>query len=356
MIRKITVLLSLLALLSTVPVRQAQAAQPGTEGYIQQLISYYRYYGPEASGDIQRVLEEMYEENPQEAGRWSAIMAGWRRINEEMPLCTGVLPDGLPEDDSLCIVVMGFKLESGGSMAPELISRLEVALESVKKYPNALVVCTGGATSQRRDVTEAGLMRNWLISAGVEKERILTETRAANTPQNAVFVYDLLQRSYPQVGTVAIVTSDYHIYRSMTLFCAQALLKDLQYDVSANAVCATDMAGERELEKQANNLAELASVRLADVPRPELHILPTETMEQTEPTEVIPEETAPVQTVQTEVSTQPQESAPEPTAAAEEHTQKPKVPVFALAGFAGALLLALLLTVILIRISRPGRR
>lgn len=51
-----------------------------------------------------------------------------------------VLPDGLPDTDELCIVVLGFQLNPDGSMRDELINRLNVALRSAEKYPNAYIV------------------------------------------------------------------------------------------------------------------------------------------------------------------------------------------------------------------------
>lgn len=70
-----------------------------------------------------------------------------------------VLPDGLPDTDELCIVVLGFQLNPDGSMRDELINRLNVALRSAEKYPNAYIVCTGGGTaSGNASATEAGEM------------------------------------------------------------------------------------------------------------------------------------------------------------------------------------------------------
>ena len=349
MMKRVISILSLLCLMVLALPQQVRAAEDPQTG-IQQLISYYRYYQQDAAREIRQILEQMETDHPEEAARWSAIMAGWRWINEEMPLNTGVLPDGLPQDDSLCIVVMGFKLENDGTMKPELVHRLETALASAEKYPNAILVCTGGATSQRSDITEAGQMKKWLMGAGIAEERILTETRAATTPQNAVFVCQMLQKNHPQISHIAIVTSDYHIYRSMTLFLAEEKLKAYGYDVSANAVCITEYAGEHELEKQARNLAEIAGVSLDGVAKPELYIADTMPTEQTEPAQTqmqqISEDTRPEATVQ------PQERIQETESIAEEKTATAKVPVLAVAAFAGALILALILLLILIRISR----
>ena len=59
----------------------------------------------------------------------------------------------------------------------ELADRLNVALASAEKYPNAYILCTGGGTaSKNAKVTEAGQMAQWLTDRGISQERIITET------------------------------------------------------------------------------------------------------------------------------------------------------------------------------------
>lgn len=359
MARKIIALLCAICLLFSLPVLSCRAAE--TDDLIRQMISYYRYYQEEGWGDIQRVLGELAQKDPDEAARWAMIMEGWRWINQEMPVHTGALPDGLPKDDSLCIVVMGFKLAEDGSMKQELLNRLEVALESARKYPDALLLCTGGATSPNANVTEAGQMKQWLAAAGIPEERIITETGAGSTPENAVYCYSLLQRSHPQIRSVALITSDYHVYRSMTLFFAQALLEDLPYKTVACAACTTEKAGQQEIEKQAKNLAELAGVSLEGVPKPERLVLETIAATQpeeaflqtkaTQPSQIQPtEETYPAMT-----ETSPTEEETQSTVPAVCTPREKEMPVFALACFAGAIILALVLLMILIRTLKPKR-
>ena len=303
MFRKMKVLLCLLLLLSMVPIQRAEAAQVETEGYIQQLISYYRHYQQDAAGDIQRVLDEMCAENLEEGARWTEIMNSWRWINEQMPVQSDVLPDGLAEDNRLCIVVMGFALETNGSMKPELISRLEVALESARKYPNAILVCTGGATSQRADITEAGQMGDWLQKQGIPKSRIIRETASLSTTANAVNCYKLLNRAYPQVDSIAVVTSDYHIRQSCAMFAAvsnyQAGYKGGKtLELVGNAVCDTGLE-ENSLLTQAWGMSLVFGIPFDEkAEAPELYPVEIPVEVYTEPTETeetVPEAPVPLQ-------------------------------------------------------------
>lgn len=96
------------------------------------------------------------------------------------------LPENLPQDDSLALVILGGGLNADGSMKDELIRRLNVGLDCAEQYPNAYVVCTGGATAkENKDVTEAGQMGAWLLENGLEEDRLILEDRSRSTIENA---------------------------------------------------------------------------------------------------------------------------------------------------------------------------
>jgi len=74
----------------------------------------------------------------------------------------------------------------------------------------------------------------------VEAERILLEDASLTTAENAVFTCALLRERWPQVKTLAIVTSDYHLPLGVLLFQEKALLYEyetgvLPFSVAANA-------------------------------------------------------------------------------------------------------------------------
>ena len=186
----------------------------------------YGTYGEEAKDRIASLLKELKSADENAGVRFERIMDIWTSPELGKNLNYGVLPDGLPDTDELCIVVLGFQLEPDGSKKEELVQRLTAALESAKKYPNAYVVCTGGGTaSENESATEAGKMAEWLISNGVEKKRVIVEDNSVTTAQNAIFTYDILTSLYPSVKKLAIVSSDYHIATGELLFKAEAILR-----------------------------------------------------------------------------------------------------------------------------------
>ena len=196
----------------------------------------------EEAVDIIRVdLEKLSALDPALGAFWTKLMRTWSEVNSGLTVNPGVLPDCLPEDGSLCIVVLGFQLESDGSMAPELLGRCETAPKCAEKYPNALIVVTGGGTAwSNPSATEAGVMADWLISHGVEASRILKEDASRTTGDNAEFTVKLLVENRPEVKALAIVSSDYHVPLGVLLFEEEALLQEyetgtLPFSVISNA-------------------------------------------------------------------------------------------------------------------------
>jgi len=217
---------SLTVSLSAQADEQEDAAKRTAQDIIEELAVYYGTYGSEADKETDKLLEELRSIDPILGEKWSSIMTLWKSTNTDLPIHEDILPDGLPETDELCLVVLGFQLNPDGSMKEELIERLKVALASAEKYPNAFIVCTGGGTaSENESSTEAGEMAKWLLENGVDSHRIIVEDHSLTTAQNAIFTYRILTEQYPQVKELAIVSSDYHIPTGMLLFGAESFLQ-----------------------------------------------------------------------------------------------------------------------------------
>ncbi len=193
---------------------------------IEEMVVDHGSYGDEADERIESLLKELRTVDTDAADRWTSIMALWKTVNTDLPLNYDVLPDGLPDTDELCIVALGFQLNPDGTMRDELIERLTVVKNSAEKYPNALIVCTGGGTAaENESATEAGKMAEWLIENGIAEDRIIVEDKSLTTAQNAIYTFDILAERYPQVKQLVIVSSDYHIATGTLLFEAEAILR-----------------------------------------------------------------------------------------------------------------------------------
>lgn len=265
-------LLFLLVFLLLIPMFFRPVSAATEQDLIRQILTYYGHHQKSADTDILRLLEQLEQENPEAAEDWRQILDKWNWVVEEYEVTWDVLPDGLPQDDSLCIIVMGFRLNYGGAMDQELIRRLEVALASAEKYPNAYIVCTGGGTnSSNPHVTEAGQMASWLKKQGIASERIIVEEMAFSTEDNVLNSYRILSRDYPQVKSIALVSSDYHLRRCHLLFTAGILLMDMPYTIVGDAGFDAGHEGTHEgYWEEMKNLGKMAGVYPEYAQKPKL--------------------------------------------------------------------------------------
>ncbi len=208
---------------------------------IEEMVVDYGTYGKDADEKVDALLKELRTTDSDCGKRWDSIMKLWGTTNTDLSLNYDILPDNLSDTDSLCLVALGFQLNPDGSMKDELIERLKVLKNSAEKYPNALIVCTGGGTAEDdKTATEAGKMAEWLIQQGIEENRIIVEDQSVTTAQNAIYTFDILEKQYPQVKELAIISSDYHIATGTLLFEAESLLRaqsinDARPEVVSNA-------------------------------------------------------------------------------------------------------------------------
>ena len=203
-----------------------KAAKRSTQEIIEEMVVDYGSYGDEADRQIKALLKEMKATDKDAASRWKSIMELWKTSNTALTLNYDEPTADLPDTDELCFVVLGFQLNPDGTMRDELIERLTVALRCAKKYPNALIVCTGGGTAaEDKTATEAGRMADWLVENGVDAGRVIVEDKSLTTAQNAICTFDILEAAYPQVKRLVIVSSDYHIATGALLFGAEAILR-----------------------------------------------------------------------------------------------------------------------------------
>ena len=128
----------------------------------------------------------------------------------------------LPTTDSYdAIIVLGAQVLPNGTPNVQLAWRLDAAAEAYRSKKVPVVVC--GAQGKDEPLPEAYAMKKYLIDKGVAEEDILTDPDSFNTRQNLQNAKALLQGK-PEVRRVLVVTSDYHVARSL------ALAKDQGYE------------------------------------------------------------------------------------------------------------------------------
>lgn len=108
------------------------------------------------------------------------------------------------------IIVLGAKV-NGTVVSESLKRRLDAAVEYLSENPKTRVIVSGSKLNGEL-ITEAEAMMHYLLGQGIERKRIVKEENSYTTRQNLTFSRELIEDKEAAVG---IVTSNYHIYRSL---------------------------------------------------------------------------------------------------------------------------------------------
>ena len=207
----------------TLLIGTCRAAEPVDLGAL--LADLVEAYESPSEDDIARIDADVSALDDEIA---EAIAEHWKRVylDENYILLLYGKDDpadlDIPEPGAHAFVILGYELQNG-EMAEELKGRCDAAAAAAKSFPEAILVCSGGATGKNNPDrhTEAGLMRDYLIRVcGIDASRIFIDERAMNTAQNAVNTLEILRLQ--GIETMTIITSAYHQRRAQVLYNAMA--------------------------------------------------------------------------------------------------------------------------------------
>ncbi|MDO5435357.1 MAG: YdcF family protein [Clostridia bacterium] len=111
------------------------------------------------------------------------------------------------------IIVLGAQVLPTGEPSVQLQWRLDAAMKAWQEKNVPVVVC--GAKGADEPETEASVMKAYLEKNGIPAESILTDDASFSTQQNLRNALALLDGT--DAGKVLIVTSDYHLPRSLAI-------------------------------------------------------------------------------------------------------------------------------------------
>ena len=89
------------------------------------------------------------------------------------------------------------------------------------------ILITGASGSLTSELKEAEILRNYLIKIGIPDSCVLAENSSKNTYENAVYCEKILTQIHTnKVVNCLIITSDYHMRRSLACFKNTNLISD----------------------------------------------------------------------------------------------------------------------------------
>jgi len=117
-----------------------------------------------------------------------------------------------PETGADYVIILGCQVVGEYASVP-LLSRGYTAVKYLNRNPDAKVIVSGGKGSGE-NISEAEALRRLLLENNIDGERILMEDMSRNTMENFIFCNGLYNVSDKKT---VIVTSDYHIYRALSM-------------------------------------------------------------------------------------------------------------------------------------------
>jgi len=155
---------------------------------------------------------------PWDGPRWTTFMALWEGWEQGMPLAYDPVTLDVP-DAGHAFVVLGSALSKSAEVTEKFRRRLALAALALDANPGSVVLISGGAP--KATITEAAAGRRWLIDAGIDPARILTEEKSASTIGNARYSVPILRAK--GITSYTLVSDASHLRRASTLFAAARL-------------------------------------------------------------------------------------------------------------------------------------
>lgn len=105
------------------------------------------------------------------------------------------------------VVILGSHIV-GTQPGNRMQERLDYAIPYLQQTDVPIIV--SGGQGDDEETFEAYVMRDYLISQGIEESRIITETQATSTYENLIYSHDIMEMDDPNI---LVISSDYHMFR-----------------------------------------------------------------------------------------------------------------------------------------------
>lgn len=114
------------------------------------------------------------------------------------------------------VIVLGCGIWPDGRPTASLALRLDKAVSYYRDNPHVYIIVSGGQ-GPNEPFPEALAMEEYLMKAGVPKNKIIKEEKSTSTKENFQFSRKLIDAPEGEKTKIVFITSDFHIFRSRIL-------------------------------------------------------------------------------------------------------------------------------------------
>ena len=110
------------------------------------------------------------------------------------------------------LLVLGCALR-GSRPTLTLTKRLDAAVLYLNENPDTVCFVSGGQGTGE-DIPEALAMKNYLVSFGIDEERIVMESSSMSTYENFSLSYPLITQRFSKDAEIVYLSTYFHVYRA----------------------------------------------------------------------------------------------------------------------------------------------
>lgn len=121
------------------------------------------------------------------------------------------------DDDCEYLMILGTVVVGADEPSKQLTERIERAITYLNSHKQAKAVCCGGCFRKEQKVSEAEVIKRFLLNNGIDENRILLENKSTTTYENFEFALKIIENDSGKTvenTKIAFLTSDYHVFRS----------------------------------------------------------------------------------------------------------------------------------------------
>lgn len=121
------------------------------------------------------------------------------------------------DDDCEYLMILGTVVVGADEPSKQLTERMERALTYLNLHKHAKAVCCGGCFRKEQKISEAEIIKRFLVNNGIDENRILLEDKSTTTYENFNFALKIIENDSGKTVNdtkIAFLTNDYHVFRS----------------------------------------------------------------------------------------------------------------------------------------------
>ena len=107
-------------------------------------------------------------------------------------------------------IILGYRLKDDGTMTKRLMKRCDLAIKYIEEFGLDKLIVSGGVANEHTNVSEAKLMKDYLVRKGLESNFIIEEDRSMTTWDNMEFSMQIIKENKYDVNTIVVITTVDH--------------------------------------------------------------------------------------------------------------------------------------------------